>query len=80
VSLTSTSIELSWDENEETSWEVEYGPVGFVPGTGTVAATSQNSYNIEGLTTATTYEIYVRANCGSDGYSEYSEALVITTD
>ncbi len=80
VSLTDTSIELSWDENDETSWEVEYGPVGFMPGTGLLVATSQNSYNIEGLNSGVTYEIYVRANCGVDGYSEYSEALVITTD
>jgi hypothetical protein len=80
VSLTDSSIELSWDENDETAWEVEYGPVGFVPGTGLVISTSQNSYNIEGLNSGATYEIYVRANCGSEGYSEYSEALVITTD
>ncbi len=80
VSLSDTTIELSWDENDETAWEIEYGPSGFIPGTGTVIPTSQNSFNIEGLDPATTYEIYVRANCGSDGYSEYSSALVITTD
>lgn len=80
VSLSDTTIELSWDENNETAWEIEYGPTGFALGTGTVENTSQNSFNIEGLSPSTTYEIYVRANCGSDGFSTYSDALVITTD
>lgn len=80
VSLSDTTIELSWDENNETAWEIEYGPTGFALGTGTVLSTSQNSITIEGLDPSTTYEIYVRANCGSDGFSTYSDALVITTD
>ncbi|WP_290625126.1 fibronectin type III domain-containing protein [Altibacter sp.] len=76
----STSIDITWDENNETAWEVDYGPVGHPAGTGTVEATSQSNYRIDGLTPATTYEIFVRANCGTDGFSEWTPALVITTD
>ena len=35
---------------------------------------------IDGLQPGTTYEIYVRADCGEDGYSGYSDQLTVTTD
>jgi len=78
--LGSDFIEIGWTENDETAWEIEYGETGFVLGTGTVLQTSQSNFTIQGLTSATTYEIYVRANCGSDGFSEYADKIVITTD
>ncbi|MEL6812558.1 MAG: fibronectin type III domain-containing protein [Bacteroidota bacterium] len=80
VAVSSNSIELTWDENNETAWEVEYGTVGFPTGTGTTFQTSQSNFEITGLNASTTYEIYVRANCGIDGFSEYSDQLVVTTD
>ncbi|NND63304.1 MAG: fibronectin type III domain-containing protein [Flavobacteriaceae bacterium] len=80
VSVSSTTAELTWDENNETAWEIEYGPQGFVLGTGTTIQTSQSNFEIQDLTPSTTYEIYVRANCGSDGFSDYSDQLVVTTD
>lgn len=80
VAVSSNSIELTWDENNETAWELEYGPNGFPFGTGTTIQTSQSNYEITDLAASTTYEIYVRANCGIDGYSEYSDQLVVTTD
>ncbi len=80
VSVSATTAELTWDENNETEWEIEYGPQGFVPGTGTTIPTTESNYEIQNLTPSNTYEIYVRANCGADGYSEYSDQLVVTTD
>lgn len=80
ISVNDTEIRFTWDENNETAWEIEYGPQGFVIGTGTTIQTSQSNFLIENLTPSTTYEIYVRANCGSDGFSEYSDQLVVTTD
>ncbi|NNC95172.1 MAG: fibronectin type III domain-containing protein [Chitinophagales bacterium] len=78
--VTSTTVTFNWSENNETAWEIEYGPSGFSIGTGTVIQTSQSNYEITGLQPATTYEIYVRANCGTDGFSDYSDQLVVTTD
>lgn len=80
VSVSSTTIELTWDENNETSWQIEYGPNGFPLGTGTTISTSQSNFEIGNLTASTTYEIYVRADCGIDGFSDYSDQLVVTTD
>ena len=77
---TSTTVSFSWSENQETAWEIEYGTVGFPLGSGTTIQTSQSNFQLTGLNPATTYEIYVRANCGADGFSEYSDALVVTTD
>ncbi len=80
VAVDSNSIELTWDENNETAWELEYGPNGFPLGTGTTISTSQSNYEITGLSASTTYEIYARADCGIDGFSEFSDQLVVTTD
>ena len=80
ASLGADFIGIGWSENDETAWEIEYGESGFELGTGTVLQTSESTFTITGLTPATTYEIYVRANCGSDGFSDYTEALVITTN
>lgn len=80
VSVSSSTIELTWDENNETAWELEYGPSGFPLGTGTAIQTSQSNFEIGNLSASTTYEIYVRANCGIDGFSAYSDQLVVTTD
>ncbi|TYA54819.1 fibronectin type III domain-containing protein [Formosa maritima] len=75
------SISFDWYTNGETSFEIEYGESGFTLGTGNTINTSNSYYEIDtNLDQGTTYEIYVRANCGSDGYSEYSDALVVTTD
>jgi len=78
--LGATFISIGWTENDETAWEVEYGPVGFPIGTGTVESTSESTYTINGLPPSTTFEIYVRANCGSEGFSDESEPIVITTN
>jgi len=80
VAVDSNSIELTWDENNETAWEVEFGTNGFPLGTGITIQTTQSNVEIMSLLPATTYEIYTRANCGDDGYSGYSEQLVVTTD
>jgi len=63
--VTVTSVDLGWTENgTATSWEVEYGPAGFVPGAGTSVITATNPHNLTGLTGATSYDFYVRAVCG----------------
>lgn len=80
VAVSDTSIILTWEENNETAWEVEYGPSGFVLGNGTVQNATQSNAQIDGLEPATTYEVYVRANCGVDGYSAFSNQLTVTTD
>ncbi|HNX21694.1 MAG TPA: fibronectin type III domain-containing protein, partial [Bacteroidales bacterium] len=61
------------------SWVIEYGPVGFTQGTGTVVPNvTTNPYTLTGLTPNTTYQFYVQSNC-SGNYSAYSNAVTLTT-
>ncbi|UGS23876.1 T9SS type B sorting domain-containing protein [Flavobacterium channae] len=77
-----TSVNLSWSNPTGASlWEVEYGPTGFAQGTGTLVTgiTSNNPYTLNGLTAATTYDFYVRAICGEDNPSPWSDSETFTT-
>jgi len=57
---------LNWvPQGNETEWIVEYGPTGFVPGTGTFDTTSTHPLNLTGLNPATTYQFYVWAGCSA---------------
>ena len=62
-------ITLSWTElGTASSWNIEYGPVGFVPGEGygTTVNASDNPYTVEGLAASTTYDFYVQSDCESE--------------
>ncbi len=68
-----------------TNYDFEYGPAGFTPGTGTVVANQAvtinagtATYTLTGLNALTTYDIYVRANCGTST-SAWSTATTATT-
>ena len=74
VTATSSSVTLTWltSCSSATSYDFEYGPVGFTSGTGTlvsnqtVTITAPNaSFTLTGLQAGTNYSIYYRANCGS---------------
>jgi gliding motility-associated-like protein len=83
-SIGDTSVNLSWSNPTGASqWEVEYGPVGFTPGTGAgtivTGVTTNNSYTLSGLTAATSYDFYVRAICGQDNISPLSDSGTFTT-
>ena len=65
-SVTSSSAVVSWaNVASATSYIVEYGPRGFVPGTGTRVNVSTTSANLTGLAHSTTYEVYVYSVCGA---------------
>jgi hypothetical protein len=59
------TADVSWTTTgNETSWNVEVGPTGFTPGTGTSYTSSTTSFTIPGLTENTAYEFYVTPVCG----------------
>jgi hypothetical protein len=68
---TSTSVNLSWNQfgSGINLWEVEWGPVGFTPGTGngTIVPAASNPFNLTGLNPGACIDIYVRANCNASG-------------
>ena len=79
-SITSTSASVTWNGNA-TNYIIEYGPTGFTPGdsTSTMVTTSANIYDFTGLIPATGYTVYIKADCGTDGYSS-STSTTFTTD
>ena len=76
VDATNTTATLQWTVNgSETQWEIEYGPTGFTPGTGTGVLVSSNPATINGLTSNSFYQAYIRAVC-TPGDSSFYTGLV----
>jgi hypothetical protein len=66
ATTTPNSATLGWTETGgATQWNVEYGPTGFVQGTGTMIAPATNTQSISPLTPSTSYSYYVQADCGT---------------
>ena len=78
--MTQNSITLSWTETgNAAAWDIEYGPIGFMPGSGTtVTGVTANPYTITGLAESTAYDFYVRANCGNS-VSNYANRVSTST-
>jgi hypothetical protein len=78
-----TQVGLSWTEvGSATNWNIEYGPSGFTPGTGTVVAANSNPYvlgSVTPLSPTTAYDFYVQADCGSGDVSYWSVVSSFTT-
>lgn len=66
VPVSDSTIALTWQCNGAMHYEVEYGPVGFAPGSGTIVSTASNHYTIGGLTSLARCEARVRSICGID--------------
>ncbi len=65
-----TEATVTWTANGPSQWNLEYGPTGFTQGSGTqVNGITTTSYHITGLTAGETYDVYVTADCGSNGTS-----------
>ncbi|WP_298952860.1 fibronectin type III domain-containing protein [uncultured Nonlabens sp.] len=78
--FTAAGAQIGWTATgAETAWEVEYGPVGFVPGSGTIDNATTNPWIINGLSASTSYDVYVRADCGMGDISSNQGPLNFTT-
>ena len=79
--ITQTEAKLGWTENgSSTIWDMEFGSEGFTPtGTPTTTGVTTNPYNITGLTANSSYDWYVRSNCGSGEYSSWEGPSTFST-
>ncbi|WP_395056468.1 fibronectin type III domain-containing protein [Flavobacterium sp.] len=77
VQINNNTATLSWQDNNTSfttpSWDIEYGPIGFTSGTGTVVNATSNPFALNGLTENTEYEYRVKTNCGITNLSVWSE-------
>ncbi len=74
-----TSASLGWTSTG-TLWDIELGTSGFSP-TGNPTATGvTNPYVYGSLTPATSYDYYVRTDCGGSDYSTWEGPFPFTTN
>lgn len=82
INTTELTANLTWDEDlnsQFTQWEIEFGPTGFIQGTGTIVQATSNPFTLNtGLQGFTNYEYYVRNICGTN-YSNWSDRGIFKT-
>ncbi|AUC74996.1 gliding motility-associated C-terminal domain-containing protein [Olleya sp. Bg11-27] len=68
-----TTADITWDAGDtETEWQIWVQAVGTgIPTTDGVVTSLNAPYPATGLTPSTAYEVYIRGNCGTNGYSEW---------
>ncbi len=81
---TTTGATLSWNPGgEESAWDIFVtDDASITPDettTPTVANIAENPYALTGLTSGTTYYVYVRAICGENEISAWSSAAIFNT-
>ncbi|MCR4826540.1 MAG: fibronectin type III domain-containing protein [Bacteroidales bacterium] len=77
--IDSSSVTVAWSALENQSgWEVVIGPHGFTPDAVTAETTTTPSYTFNGLSTNTTYDVYVRTEC-DEGFSAWSNVMTFLT-
>jgi len=62
TNATINSVELGWT-GPAGQYQIEWGPLGFTIGTGTLITTSSNPYTLGGLSASTPYQYYLRRVC-----------------
>lgn len=78
--LTPTSVNLGWNANGSTLWNIEWDTTGFIPTTGNmITGSTTNPHSLSGLTPNTSYQFYVQADCGGAGTSTWSGPFTFTT-
>ena len=77
--VTFESATISWNDNNASSYTVEFGLSGFTIGSGTTSNTNENSIVLSGLTANTSYDVYIKSNCSSTNTSMYTNTFTVTT-
>jgi hypothetical protein len=79
TAATTTTVDFSWTSGGASDWQVDYGAVGHIAGTGTVFTTTTASANISSLTGSSCYDVYVRDSCGPGDVSIWVGPFQICT-
>src|SRR5690606_430674 len=85
-SITTNSATVSWTPvSSATQWEVEYGIGAFTPGTGTMVTPNPTtpSVSLSGLSSGTSYTVFIRDICSVGDTSSpvaYSFTTAISND
>ncbi len=74
-----SAASLSWTASGALNWNIEYGPPGFIPGSGTFVYNVLNPYILTGLNPSTNYDFYVQDSCGVGDVSVWSGSFSFIT-
>ena len=78
--LSTTETYLTWTLGYmETQWQVQYDTNGFTLGNGTSFLASNDTVQITGLTSQTSYDFYVRGICGVGDTSSWAGPYTVNT-
>lgn len=78
--ITINSASLEWTTGGSSTWNIEYGPLGFTKGTGTmITGTTLNPYPLGGLNSGTYYDWYVQDDCGGGDESFWTGPSTFAT-
>lgn len=79
--ITDSSAVLSWTSGSAGPFTIEWGPTGFVQGTGNFDTVyTGNSINLLNLAGNTGYDFYVQVDCGGLGTSAWSDVATFVTE
>lgn len=79
--VTANSATIHWvSQGSTTFWEIQYGPSGFVPGTGLTATSTATITTLQNLNHSTLYDFYVRARCGVADSSDWVGPVSFETE
>ena len=78
VTASDSVLALTWECNGASHYEVEYGSVGFVPGSGMLDSTTTNHYTIGGLASLDRREVHVRSICGEGDTGAWVHSIFTT--
>ena len=76
---TVSSATIGWTTGGSSTWQVEYGLIGFNQGNGTMITTTSNPLTINNLPGATTFHAYVRDTCTNGSKSTWAGPLTFNT-
>ena len=80
IDATNTEASMTWNVvGTETQWQIQYGPVGFTPGSGTSVFTTNYPDTITGLTPNSFYQAYVRGICSPGDSSLWTGPITFNT-
>lgn len=70
--ISHNTADISWQHgSDESAWQIAVQLAGTTPPTSGTGTNLNNPYTATSLTADTNYKAYVRANCASDGFSEW---------
>ncbi|MGJ8591629.1 MAG: gliding motility-associated C-terminal domain-containing protein [Aquaticitalea sp.] len=77
--VTGTSADISWNGGASTAWEYVIQPPGTGVPSGNGTPLTVTTVNETNLSFSTTYEVYIRTDCGANGYSDWIGPVTFTT-